>query len=70
LPIAETRSARQEGKMATNAIIDIYHRTTIDFDKVKNAGIAAIIHKATEGASFQDKEYSKRKQIAKSKGFL
>jgi lysozyme len=54
----------------TNAIVDIYHRTAIDFDKVKNAGIAAIIHKATEGARFQDKEYGKRKEIAKSKGFL
>ncbi len=56
--------------MGIDAIIDIYHSTSIDFDRVKNAGILAIIHKATEGASFRDKEYQVRKTIAKEKGFL
>jgi len=53
-----------------NAVIDIYHKTTIDFEKVKNAGIVAIIHKATEAATFKDSEYSERKRIAKNMGFL
>jgi len=53
-----------------DTIIDIYHRTNIDFARAKNAGIVAIIHKATEGATFRDKEYRGRKAIAKSHGFL
>jgi lysozyme len=65
-------SVRQGGEKwhSSIATIDIYHQTTIDFDKVKNAGIAAIIHKATEGATLRDNEYRPRKQIAKSEGFL
>jgi len=53
-----------------NTIIDIYHRTQINFDKVREAGIVAIIHKASEGADFQDLEYLQRRQIARDKGFL
>jgi lysozyme len=56
--------------MAINAIIDIYHLTNVDFVKVKNNGIVAIIHKATEGATVQDKEYHVRKATAKQMGFL
>jgi lysozyme len=60
----------REEFMPINTIIDIYHNTQIDFAKVKAAGILAIIHKATEGGSVRDEEYSARRQIAKDMGFL
>jgi lysozyme len=52
-----------------DTIIDIYHLNPIDFDRVRNAGIVAIIHKATEGARFTDSEYQGRRQRAKDLGF-
>jgi lysozyme len=53
-----------------NTIIDISHHQSPNFDKVKADGIIAIIHKATEGQTFKDKEYHDRKAAAKAKGFL
>jgi lysozyme len=53
-----------------DTIIDIHHATSIDFERVKAAGIVAIIHKATEGATFRDDEYRDRKRKAKEMGFL
>jgi lysozyme len=52
-----------------DTIIDIYHQNSIDFGRVKNAGIVAIIHKATEGSRFTDSEYQDRRQRAKDLGF-
>ena len=54
-----------------NTIIDISHyQSHIDFNKVKADGIVAIIHKATEGQTYKDKEYHDKKAAAKAKGFL
>lgn len=54
-----------------NAVIDISHYSTVtNWTSVKNAGIAAVIHKATEGQTYHDKEYHKRKAQALSAGFL
>ena len=53
-----------------DTIIDIFHQTNIDFDRVRADGIVAIIHKATEGTNFRDNEYRERKQRAKDMGFL
>jgi lysozyme len=53
-----------------NTIIDIYHQNNIDFGRVRDAGIIAIIHKATQGTSFRDSEYRDRHQRAKDMGFL
>jgi lysozyme len=53
-----------------DGIIDIHHAKKIDFDRVRNAGIIAIIHKATEGATFRDKSYRERREIARDMGFL
>jgi lysozyme len=53
-----------------NAVIDIYHGTTIaDIAAIKADGIACVIHKATEGIGFQDKEYRKRRDLFKANGF-
>jgi lysozyme len=61
---------KQMGDTVVNTIIDIYHGNNINLERVKAAGIVAIIHKATEGATFQDSEYKERKRIAKEMGFL
>jgi len=53
-----------------DTIIDIYHHSNVDFDRVRVAGIVAIIHKATEGTNFTDAEYRDRRQQAKDMGFL
>lgn len=66
----EWNSTRGNSALYFNGIIDIYHAEAIDFDKVKAAGIAAIIHKATEGTAFKDNAYHTRKKMAKDRGFL
>lgn len=53
-----------------DGIIDINHGKEIDFDQVRGAGIIAIIHKATEGATFRDDQYQVRRTTAKADGFL
>jgi lysozyme len=57
-------------RMMIDTIIDIFHQNNIDFDRVKAAGIVAIIHKATEGSRFTDGEYQNRRARAKELGFL
>ncbi len=54
-----------------NTIIDISHyQHHIDFDRVKADGIVAVIHKATEGETYKDRDYHDKKAEAKAKGFL
>jgi lysozyme len=53
-----------------NTIIDIYHGNSIDFQKAKQGGVVAIIHKATQGASVRDSTYHDRREQAKQLGFL
>jgi len=51
-------------------IIDVYRENTLDLSKVKQAGVSAIIHKASEGKNFQDEKYAERKAAALETGFL
>ncbi len=53
-------------------IVDISHHQDqeIDFVKLKQAGIIAVIHKATQGNHFKDKPYPKRRQDAEKAGLL
>lgn len=53
-----------------NAIIDTYHGNSIDFRKVIEGGVVAVIHKATEGISFRDPKYRERRDEAKRMGLL
>lgn len=53
-----------------NTIIDIYHGNSIDFQKTKQGGVVAIIHKATQGVSVRDSTYHDRREQAKQLGFL
>lgn len=52
-------------------IIDASHyQTSIDFARLKAAGIPAIIHKATEGRYMRDELFVPRRALAKQAGLL
>jgi len=53
-----------------DTIVDLNHRGQPDFAALVSAGIIAVIHKATEGATFQDPEFSNRRIAAKAAGLL
>jgi lysozyme len=52
-------------------VVDLsHHNDVVDFGAVKAAGIAGVIHRATEGASFTDKLYGGRRVGALGVGLL
>ncbi len=52
-----------------NAIIDLSHHNHVeDFARVRRSGIVAVIHKATEGATFRDPLFLERRDAAKAAG--
>ena len=52
-------------------MVDLSHHNDVaDFGKVKAAGIAGIIHKATEATSFADNMYAVRRGDATNAGLL
>ena len=52
-------------------VIDISHYQTItNWQSIRNAGVVAIIHKATDGRSGRDQQYPARRAKANSLGFL
>ncbi len=54
-----------------NVVIDLSHHNTVtSLQDVKDDGICGIIHKATEGTTFVDKEYNSRSAKAKSAGLF
>ena len=53
-----------------DTIIDIHHANAFDAALAKEGGIIAVIHKATEGAGWQDAKYQPRRQAAKAAGLL
>jgi lysozyme len=54
-----------------NAIIDLNHNDTVtSWDTVHQNGVHAVIHKATEGTTFQDPAYHGRRKAAKAAGLL
>ncbi len=54
-----------------NAIIDISHHNNVtNWTSIRNAGVAAVIHKATEGRSYRDNQYHTRRQRARDAGLL
>jgi lysozyme len=53
-----------------DSIIDLSHHNTADLAVVQAAGVLAVIHKATEGASVQDAEYRDRRDQARDLGLL
>ncbi len=57
-----------------NVVIDLYQGDEVDdahgFHAIRDSGIVAVIHKATDGLTTDDKEYTGRRQRAKSVGLL
>jgi lysozyme len=53
-----------------DGIMDINHNDDVDLSAAMNAGIVAVIHKATEGATFQDPLCATRRAEAKQLGLL
>ncbi len=54
-----------------NVVIDIsHHQEKVDFDKIISDGIVGVIHKATQGLTFTDKVYARRKDQALRAGLL
>ena len=53
-----------------DAIVDLNHDNAIDMVKAVNDGITAVIHKASESASFKDPAYIKRRTAALDAGML
>jgi GH25 family lysozyme M1 (1,4-beta-N-acetylmuramidase) len=52
-------------------VVDLSHHNDVaDFDAVKAAGIAGVIHKATESVGFTDKLYADRRGRALGVGKL
>lgn len=53
-----------------NGIIDVYHSNSFEVKKLKQNGILAVIHKATQGTAFRDDKYHERRDAAKEAGLL
>ncbi|MEM5432175.1 glycoside hydrolase family 25 protein [Cupriavidus oxalaticus] len=53
-----------------DVVIDINHDNRFDAVKAFNAGVRAVIHKASEGATFQDPKYRHRRDQALAAGLL
>src|SRR4051812_46399833 len=55
----------------TNAVVDLsHHNSGLDFVKAKAAGLAGIIHKATQGTTGADAHYAERRTSAEKAGLL
>jgi lysozyme len=65
-------SPRGSDMARLDQILDISHHQSlaIDFEKLKETGIIAVIHKATQGTRFQDGLYVKRRREAEEAGLL
>jgi hypothetical protein len=57
-------------KPETPIIIDAFYNNSIDWDEMKkDKRVVGILHKATEGVDFVDREYNTRRETAKQKGY-
>jgi lysozyme len=62
--------AKEEENML-NAVVDLSHHNSVtDFNAVKTAGVAGVIHKATQGLSYTDPTYSSRRPQALAAGLM
>jgi lysozyme len=57
--------------LGLDVVIDVsHHNGNIDFKAVKNSGIVAVIHKATQGLHHVDDMYAHNKAAANAQGLL
>jgi lysozyme len=53
-----------------DVIVDLNHDNPFDATKAKAGGVAAVVHKASEGATFKDQHYKERREAARKAGLL
>lgn len=54
-----------------NGMIDLSHHNHVaDWAAVRRAGVVAVVHKATEGATWRDPRYAERREQARAAGLL
>jgi lysozyme len=54
-----------------NVVVDIsHHNGTVNLARAKDDGILGVVHKATQGQSFEDPTYRRNRQKAKKAGLL
>jgi GH25 family lysozyme M1 (1,4-beta-N-acetylmuramidase) len=57
--------------MAVPLIVDLYHGDAVtSFQTARDAGLLAVIHKATTGATGRDDAYKSRRQLARAANLL
>lgn len=57
--------------MPNAMVIDLsHHNHDVDFNRIRAAGVAGVIHKATQGTGFVDDQYALRRQPALNAGLL
>jgi len=57
--------------MKLNCVIDIsHHQSDVDWAKVKASGIMGVIHKASEGSSYEDPLYDQHRKQANAAGLF
>jgi lysozyme len=62
---------RVEARMPIPMVIDLsHHNGATDFAKARAAGLVAVIHKATQGASYVDPQYATRRKAALQAGLV
>jgi lysozyme len=70
-PIAMKQRRKSQAAVINPLVVDLSHHNDVaDFGAVKAAGMAGIIHKATEGVDFTDKLYADRRGRALGVGLL
>jgi lysozyme len=54
-----------------NVVVDLsHHNETVDFERMRAAGIVGVIHKATQGLTYVDETYASRRALALERGLL
>jgi lysozyme len=57
--------------MSINVVVDLsHHNGNVDLAKAQQAGIAGVIHKATQGTGITDNMYAQNRQKAQAAGLL
>ena len=57
--------------MPNAMVIDLsHHNATVDFARVRAAGVIGVVHKATQGTGFVDDKYAERRKPAEDAGLL
>ena len=57
--------------MANAMVIDLsHHNASVDFVKLKAAGVVGVIHKATQGTTYTDPMFASRRTQAQAAGLL